>query len=82
MREGFKRIISSNKYRFKITTQPISNNLDYIIDSTFRNINRLFAQSLKVGNNDPRRNSFVKYYIPLEEIKDFNALIENKPFFE
>ena len=27
------------------------------------------------------RNSFDKYYMPLVEIKDFNALFDNKPFF-
>ena len=35
----------------------------------------------KNGNNDPTRNSFDKYYIPLVETKDFNAIIFNKPFF-
>ena len=25
---------------------------------------------------------FVKYYVPLVEIKDFNVLIDNKPFFD
>ena len=44
-----------------------------------RNINRLFILSFK--NNDPIRNSFDKYYMLLVEIKDFNALIDNKPFF-
>ena len=28
------------------------------------------------------RDSFNKYYMPLIEIKDFNALIKNKPFFD
>ena len=27
-------------------------------------------------------DSFDKYYMPLIEIKDFNALIDNKPFFD
>ena len=35
---------------------------------------------LKNGNNDHTRDSFEKYYMPLVEIKDFNVLIENKPF--
>ena len=42
----------------------------------------MFALSFKNGNDDPTRDSFVKYYIPLVEIKDFNALIDNKPFFD
>ena len=53
-----------------------------MIDPLFTNINRLFVQSFKVGNNDPTRNYFAKYYMSLVEIKDFNVLIDNKPFFE
>ena len=53
-----------------------------MLDSEFRNNIIFFAQSLKVGYNNPTRNYFVKYYMPLVEIKDFNVLIENKPFFD
>ena len=52
-----------------------------MIDPTFWNINRLFVLSFTNGDNDPTINSFDRYYIPLEEIKDFNALIKNRPFF-
>ena len=45
-------------------------------------MNRLLALSFKNNNNDPRRDSFGKYYMPLVEIKDFNALIDSKPFFD
>ena len=51
-----------------------------MIDQTFRNINRLFVLSFKNGDDDPTRNSYDKYYMPLVENKDFNALIDNKPF--
>ena len=44
-------------------------------------IDCLFVLSFKKGNNDPTRNSVDKYYAPLVEIKDFNALIDNKTFF-
>ena len=71
-----------NKYISEIRTQPKNNNLDYLIDPTFRNINRLFVLSLKNGNDDPTRNYFDEDYVPLVEIKDFNALIDNKPFFD
>ena len=84
IKQGLKRTISWNKYRSEITTQPKNNNLDYLIDPTFRNINRLVALSFKNGDNDndTARNAFEKYYIPLIEIKDFDALIDNKPFFD
>ena len=70
IKQGFKRTISWNKYRSEITTQPKNNNLDYLIDPTFRNINRLFVLAFKNGSNDPTSDSFDKYYVPLVEIKD------------
>ena len=82
IKQGFKRTISWNKHRSEIATQTKNNNLDYLIDPTFKNINRLFILSFKNDNNDPARNSFNKYYMSLVEIKDFNALIDNKPFFD
>ena len=47
IKQGFKRTISWNKYRSETTTQPKNNNLDYLIDPTFRNINRLFVLSFR-----------------------------------
>ena len=66
------RTIFCNKYRPEITTQPKNNNLNYLIDPTFGNINRLFVLSFKNGNSDPTRDSFNTYYMPLVEIKCFN----------
>ena len=57
-----------------------NNNLDYLIDPIFRNVNRLFVLTFKNGDNDPTRNYFNKYYMPLVEIKDFKTVIDNKPF--
>ena len=62
--------------------QPKNSNLHYMIDPTFRIINRFFVISFKNSDNDPTRNSFEKYYMPLVEIEDFNALINIKPFFD
>ena len=81
-KHGFKRTISLNKYRSKITTHSKNNNLDYMIDPTFRNITKLFVQPFKAGGNDSTRNSFDKYYMSVAEIKDFHALIENKSFID
>ena len=82
IKEGFVRTISYDKYRSEITTQAKNNNLDYLIDLTFKNINRFFVLPFKNGNDDPTLNYFDKYYISLVEIKDFNALIDNKPFLD
>ena len=66
IKQGFKRTISWNKYRPEITTQPKNNNLDYLIDPKFRNINRLLVISFKNDNIDPTRDkryNFIKYYV-------------------
>ena len=82
IKQGFKRKNSWNKQRPEITTQTKNNNLDYLIDPTFSNINRLFVLWFKNGSNAPKRKTFDKCYMPLVKIKDFNALIDNKPFFD
>ena len=80
IKHGFKRAISWNKNRSEIKTQSANNDLDYLIGPTFKNIHRLFVLSFRNDNNDATINSFDKYYMPLVEVKDFNALINNKPF--
>ena len=62
-----------------MSNQTISNNLNYLIDPTFTNLNRLFVLSFE---NETDKTSFSKYYVQKTEIKDFNALIDGKPFFE
>ena len=51
----------------------------YYIWCRFRNINRLFVV---LARNDPKRDYFDKCCISLEEINGFNALIDNKLFFD
>ena len=77
MKQGFKRTLFWNKYRSEITTQPKNNNLDYMIDPTFKNFNRLFVLSFKNDDTDAARDSFDTCYMSLAEIEDFNVLIKN-----
>ena len=53
-----------------------------MIDPTFRNINKFLLLSFKNGNDGLAGDSFDEYYMSLVEIKDFNALIDNKPVFD
>ena len=62
-----------------MSNQTKNNNLNYLIDPTVTNVNRLFVLLLE---NEDDRTSFLKYHIPKVEIKDFNVLIDGKPFFE
>ena len=79
LKAGFKRTIKWNKYRSEISNQTKNNNLNYLIDPTFTNVNRLFVLSFE---NETDRTSFTKYYVPKVETKDFNVSIDGKPFFE
>ena len=42
----------------------------------------MFILSFKNGDNDPTKTYFDKYFMSLVKIKDFNALIDNKLFFD
>ena len=55
-KQAFRTKISWNKYRSETTTLLKNNNLDYMIDPTFRKINRLLVLSFKNGDNDRARN--------------------------
>ena len=43
---------------------------------------RLFVLSFKNSGNDLGRDCYDKCYMPLVEIKDFNIIIDHKPFFD
>ena len=58
IKQGFKRTISCKKYRSEITTQSKNNNLDYLIDPTFRSINVLLLRSFKNINT---RETLLRY---------------------
>ena len=53
-----------------------------MIDSTFKNVIRLFVPSFKLGINMDTRNTFKSHCLPLLEIKVFNVLINNEPFID
>ena len=79
LKTGFKRTITWNKYRSEMSNQAKNNNLIYLIDPTFTNVNRLFVLSFE---NETDRTSFSKYYVPKVEIKDFNVLTYGKLFLK
>ena len=72
LKTGLKRTITWNKYRSEMSNQTVDNNLNYLIDPTFTNVNRLFALSFKNEQDDENesvRTSFKKYYVPKVEVK-------------
>ena len=47
--------------------QTATNNLNFLIDPIFNNVNRLFVLAFP---NEEDRSSFSKYYAPTAEIKN------------
>ena len=82
LKSGFKRTIKWNKYRSQMTIQPKNRNLNYLIDPTFTNVNRLFVLSFPRNNNTDSRYSYSNYYVPKVEINDFDVSIDGKSFFD
>ena len=82
LKSGFKRTIKWNKYRSQMTVQPQNNHLNYSIDPTFTNVNRLFILSFARNNNTDSRYSYSNYYVPKVKMNGFNVLIDGKCFFD
>ena len=79
LKSGFRITIKWNKYMSQMCNQNKNKNLNYLIDPTFGNVNRLFVLSFE---NEDDRASYYKYYVPSVEIKDYNVLIDGNAFFE
>ena len=75
---GFKRTIKWNKYRSQITIQLQNNDLNYLIDPAFTNVNRLFILLFTRIDTGDYRNG----YVPGAKTKVFNVLIHGKSFFD
>ena len=86
LKTGFKKTIKWSKYRSQMYFQNNNNNLNYLTDPTFTNVNRLFVLSFERIEEDnikkDYRDSFSHYYVPKVQIKDFNVLIDRRSFFD
>ena len=82
LKSGFKRTKKWNKYRSQMTVQSNNSNLNYLIDPTFTKVNRFFVLSFARNAEGDHADSHSHYYVPNVEIKDFNVLIDGKPFFD
>ena len=77
MKEKFTVSVYRDKYRCQVTNQR-AGLINYLIDPVFDNVSKLYVLAYE---NEEDRLSFSKYYTPTVEIKDYNVLIDQKPFF-
>ena len=80
LKTGISIDFTWNKYRSQVINQAAANILNYLIDPTFNNFNRLFILSFP---NEEDRSNFSKYYTATVEIIDYNVILDGtKPFYE
>ena len=79
MESGFKRTINWNKYLAKATNKAQNRYLDYLIESSFQGVNRLFVLEFEDDNG---QESLKQYYLPTVEIKDYNVMIDGINFLD
>ena len=79
LKNGFKRIISWNKYLAKPELLAHNANLNSLIEPSFQGVNRLFVLAFE---DYAQRTSNKRYYIPNVEIKDYNLMIDGKKLFD
>ena len=79
-----KQLIKKNNLKrtnnlAKRTNQVQNRYLDFLIDSSFQGVNRIFVFSLK---DDDGRERHKQYYLSTVEIKDYNVMIDGRSFFD
>ena len=78
LKPGFKRTIYWIKYQSKISTEAQNEYLDFLINSSFQGVNRLFVLSFENENGRVSHSN----YLPKVEIKDYNVKIDVGNFFD
>ena len=78
LKSTLKRTISQ-KYLAKPELLPQNPNINRLIEASFEVVSRL---SILAFEYDAQRISKKRYYLPNEEIKDYNIMIDGKNFFD
>ena len=87
--KGFQRSIYWNEYKTKevVTEDANANNFKYIaLDPSFQGVNRLFVMAYNklaaANDNKFNRNSKRVYYLPRNDLKKYNVIIDGRNFYD
>ena len=56
--------------------------MNHLIEPSFQGENRLFVLAFEHDDDNDKRISSKRYYIPNVEIRDYNAMIDGKNLFD
>ena len=79
LKSGFKRTINWNKFESNIKAFTQNRYLNHLINPSFQEVNKIFVLYFE---NEDDRTSHLTYYFLKVEIKDYNAMIDSKNFFD
>ena len=64
LKTGFKKTIKWNKYWSQMSVQSNSNNLNYLLDPIFTNVNRLFVLSFeRIEEDNIKKTTEILFHI-------------------
>ena len=75
LKTGIKINFKWAKYRSQAINHTATSNINYLIDPTFNNVNRLFVLAFE---NEEDRSSYFKHYTATVEIKDYNVILDRR----
>ena len=79
LKSGFKRTINWNKYLSKPELLAQNPKLNHLLQQSFQGVNIIFVLAFE---NDAKRTSNKRYYLPYVEIKDYNVMFDDKNLFD
>ena len=79
LKSSFKRVINWNKCLSKPELLAQNPNLNYLVEPSFREVNRLFVLAFE---NDTQITSAKGFYLPNVEIKNYNVMINGENIFD
>ena len=77
-----ERSVYWNERKTKSENRNTTNNYRYFLQSNFVAVNRLFALVHSNEDDGSKRFNTRRYYLPKSLIKNYNAIIDGKNFYE
>ena len=79
LKSGFKKTINCDRYQPKASIERQNQYLNYSVDPSFQEANRLFVLSFE---NNADRTGHTEYFLPKAERKDYNVMIDGQNLFD
>ena len=78
--KGFERSVYWNEYKTKSENKNTTSDCRYVFECNFVAVNRLFVLVYLNWDNDVKRYTVQRYYIPKSIIKSYEVIISRKNF--